>query len=313
MQVAQFALALKPFLNDMATEVNSLRQQEPVPREALGGAQAPFLSDATVNRRADTGFSEGAQDGNLLEIVSDDPGPTQTTLDRFLANVRQVDLSPASPDNTSTAEDNSLTRNAPEGVLTDIAWAHGDANGLSGPDARPLRTDGDVPASLTIPSGERSLNQLGDPPRRSQQETIPPAESSSMNDVLEPLRGDSHALADPASLFSLGTASSNGLPTWVLGTGRQDGFDSGRVSRAEGTGVADSARPEEGSWSSPLSGWRAESATGLNMSSGEALSDLTSRLLAATGRLEDAAQRLVFSTAQLLSPPPRRFRGRVDG
>ncbi|MGC8638729.1 MAG: hypothetical protein ACP5XB_02490 [Isosphaeraceae bacterium] len=279
--VEQFARALEPYLNDIA----------------VGG-------DSPLQAPGETGVADLTNQGGLPALWDWSDRPASGWAETSRSQTRQASPE-GGPESGTAGGSHFQARKWSSEVPPEHLLRQADVAGLqSGPESRSAVVGGDAEAEEAIRSytiapglpGEVVGVEPGD---------VPPAPSNATHETLRRLRDEGHFLSDSALLFPSFSEAANDISPPVAGERRGNFWDVGSFSSGRRAGWSATSGTSE---NRPRS-----SAIGLNSNAEDALGELAFRLLAATKRLEDAAERLVSAASQSLAPPARRFRGRVDG
>ena len=280
--VEQFARALEPYLNDIAVDGDS-------PLQAPG----------------ETGVADLTNQGCLPALRDWSVRPASGWAEASRARTRQA--SPEGGQGSGTAGASHFqARKWSSEVLPEHLLLQTDVAGLqSGPESRSGVVGGDAEADEAIRWFTRAPGLPGEVVRVNQSGDVSPALPNATHETLQRLRDEGHFLSDSVLLFPSFSEAANDISPPMAGDRRGNFWDVGSFSTGGRAGWSATSGTSE---NRPRS-----AAIGLNSNAEDVLGELASRLLAATKRLEDAAERLVSGASQSLASPARRFRGRVDG
>jgi hypothetical protein len=301
---AALADTLRPYVNVTATELAAIGRGLPISVPLDGAGQGGRHTAAPPASRGEAGVPMDSPE-SVPSPLRFDPGAAGADgLDRFLADYRQPEPSPEpgmgatplagiSTDRSASSADPDRETGSPGGwdpaALARLASLQVSLSWPDSPDTSSVagETSGQAPGLKTRGSDYAPFAEIG-------------ACSRSLADLgpLVPRPDDGIA-----GLFDAVAGTSNVLPGIPLDTGRS--FDGSAGSALAMASFVTETRPG-------IAPRPTDSAGGSTTAEAEAIADLTSRLVLAVERLEQAAGRLVPRTPLPLASAPRPFPGRVD-
>lgn len=303
--LAEFAQALEPYLNETARSAYLMREREQAAAEPVTGESAGLMRPPALALEHTPAQSPRRPDTAPMDVVGSDDGRNQIP-DGFLANLDAAISAPSAQDDRLELQNGFGTHAALAAIPA--GWAS--------PQVQLTELDSEQPRRLApfglSPTSASASATVGQPVGAASFEPV---------EAADPLRrvGDiGHSLADVASFFPTfeppdrGSPASVSAPISAALADRSGSWDSGWMPPTSTFGTLNSPGMSDSGPAPGPAAWSPGFPGGADSMTSESVGELTSRLAAAAGRLEEAAQRIAAAGLRPLASPPRRFRGRVD-